>query len=179
MATCGRKACAWWNCMTPRRGQYASPGGPGSRSTARTWWPRRASAVPVSRPAGPAPMTATSIGVIASYRAPCAADAPVESALASTGFLPGSGSHRDDDLAPRSAGRHVRDGGRRLLQRVGPLDHRGHLARFDEVGEGAEVGRLLRGDEHAQVLADERRQQHTEELAAETEQLTTVLTPDE
>ena len=56
--TCGRKPCAWWNCMTPGRGQWPG-GGRVSRSTATTSWPRRASALPRNRPAGPAPMIAT------------------------------------------------------------------------------------------------------------------------
>ena len=56
--TCVRKPCAWWNCMTPRRAQRAPSSGPGSRSTAITWCPRRASPAPMNRPAGPSPMMA-------------------------------------------------------------------------------------------------------------------------
>ena len=46
--------------MTPRRAQGCPrPGGPGSRSTATTSCPRRARPIPVTRPVGPPPMTAT------------------------------------------------------------------------------------------------------------------------
>lgn len=51
--------CGWWNCITPLRSHHRSPDGPGSRSMIVTSCPRRASAIPVYRPVGPAPtMTA-------------------------------------------------------------------------------------------------------------------------
>ena len=55
--TCARKACGWWNCITPRRDHEPSGCGPGSRSTTVTPWPRRASAIAVNSPVGPAPTT--------------------------------------------------------------------------------------------------------------------------
>src|SRR5664279_5536608 len=64
---CGRKPWAWWNCMTPLRGQLPSGAGPPSRSTATTWWPRSASPMPMTRPVGPAPMMAIFIPTLQPY----------------------------------------------------------------------------------------------------------------
>ena len=51
-----RKLWACWNCITPLRRHSPRSGGPGSRSTTTTFRPRRASAMAVNRPVGPAPM---------------------------------------------------------------------------------------------------------------------------
>ena len=42
-----------------------------------------------------------------------------------------------------------------LVQRVGPVDARGHRAGLDEVGEPLQVAGALLGDEHGQPLVDE------------------------
>src|SRR5829696_175630 len=58
------------------------------------------------------------------------------------------------------------DGRRSLGERVDPVDRGGELAGLDEVAEGAEVHGVLRRDERAQLLADERGQQLGPDLAA-------------
>ena len=49
-------------------------------------------------------------------------------------------SHGDDELASGPSFLEVANGLGNLGQRVGPVDHRGELPRFDELGEGDQVG---------------------------------------
>src|SRR5829696_2295573 len=78
----------------------------------------------------------------------------------------GAGGDGDDELAAGVSVQQVADGRRRLGERVGPVDGGGELAGLDEVAQGAEVGGVLRRDEGAQLLADERGQQLGPDLAA-------------
>jgi hypothetical protein len=54
---------------------------------------------------------------------------------------------------------HVANGCGDLAERVGPVDGGCDLAGLDEFAEGRQVCGVLRGDEGAELLADEWRQQ--------------------
>lgn len=59
------------------------------------------------------------------------------------------------------------DGRGGLVEQVAPIDDGGEFAGLDEFGEDAQVLRVLRGDEAAQILADEPVQQQRSELTVD------------
>jgi hypothetical protein len=66
----------------------------------------------------------------------------------------------EDDLAAGSSVGDVLDGRRGVRERVGAVDDRGELAGLGELGEDGQVLVVLGGDERAQRLAHEGREQH-------------------
>src|SRR4051812_14445056 len=65
----------------------------------------------------------------------------------------------DDGLSSGGAADQVSDGAGDVAERVGPVDDGLDLAGLDELAKDDQVGCVLRGDERAELLVDEGRQQ--------------------
>ena len=74
---------------------------------------------------------------------------------------------RDDDGPARVSGCDTIDRARRLLQRIGPVDHRGDRPGLDEVLQGDEVVVVLRLDGRTGLPLHEQRDEHRPDGAAE------------
>src|SRR3954452_19373510 len=70
----------------------------------------------------------------------------------------------DDDLASRVPVKHVADRRSGLAERIGPVDGWCDLSGLDELSEDDQVVGVLRGDECAELLADERGQHERADL---------------
>ena len=70
----------------------------------------------------------------------------------------------DDEFASRAPVEQVADRRGDLAERIGAVDGRCELARVDELSERHQVFGVLRGDECAELLADERGQQERADL---------------
>src|SRR5919198_3823393 len=70
----------------------------------------------------------------------------------------------DDEFASRAPVEQVADRRSDLAERIGAVDGRCEPARVDELSERHQVFGVLRGDEGAELLADERGQQERADL---------------